>query len=553
MSNNKLLKAAGLSIASNIFVQILSRGLTFFLGAVTLKYLESSALLGIINVRLALLYSTLQFLSREPFRRGCIGEAARCQTRSWRKIVNTIWLNIPLSLFLALPLALIWQSNAPKQSDLIGTSADDYTRAIYIICLAALVENLAEPCYIFAQAKAITDHNPRVEIVFVMLKCFLTTIVTVLEANNYKSGEASYILTKIATCQLTAAIISVTYSYGSLCSRLESSPIIFMPNLTKEEDQNNAKLSTIYNHLDEESLKLSFSFVTNTILKQLLTEGERYLMTFFNVISLGEQGIYDVINNLGSLTARLIFKPIEEGGYTLFSQTVERNANLDARKFFLVQRYLMHLIKFVFLFGLIVLTFGYNYVPLIVIYGGEKLDNQLAFSLMRWQLFYTPILALNGMTESFTYAIMDASQVRGYNLPMVAFSVIFLASSFVTQNALGSACFIFSNCLMMLCRISISYTKISAYFKRHGFRLDPQDAIPSLTTTISLGFIAWFLHQTSGYLDPHRLFTLALCAPIVLACLIYMAIVIMFHEEELIDFIVDLFKRKKQKVKKTQE
>ena len=47
-------------------------------------------------------------------------------------------------------------------------------------------------------------------------------------------------------------------------------------------------------------------------------------MTIFGVLSFADQGIYDVINNLGSLAARFIFLPIEDGTYLLFSQTLER-------------------------------------------------------------------------------------------------------------------------------------------------------------------------------------------------------------------------------------
>ena len=52
--------------------------------------------------------------------------------------------------------------------------------------------------------------------------------------------------------------------------------------------------------------------------------GERYIMTFFDMLSFGDQGIYDTINNLGSLAARFIFFPIEESTYLFFSQTLER-------------------------------------------------------------------------------------------------------------------------------------------------------------------------------------------------------------------------------------
>ena len=44
------------------------------------------------------------------------------------------------------------------------------------------------------------------------------------------------------------------------------------------------------------------------------------MMTFtiFSVISFGEQGVYDIVNNLGSLVARFLFLPIEESFYIYF-------------------------------------------------------------------------------------------------------------------------------------------------------------------------------------------------------------------------------------------
>ena len=55
-----------------------------------------------------------------------------------------------------------------------------------------------------------------------------------------------------------------------------------------------------------------------------LVTGERYVMTIFGVLTFADQGVYDVINNLGSLAARFIFLPIEDSAYLLFSQTLER-------------------------------------------------------------------------------------------------------------------------------------------------------------------------------------------------------------------------------------
>lgn len=62
---------------------------------------------------------------------------------------------------------------------------------------------------------------------------------------------------------------------------------------------------------------------------QILTHGERYIMTLFNVLSFAEQGVFDVVNNLGSLAARFLFRPIEESAYFYFSQLIQRETEIN--------------------------------------------------------------------------------------------------------------------------------------------------------------------------------------------------------------------------------
>ena len=71
---------------------------------------------------------------------------------------------------------------------------------------------------------------------------------------------------------------------------------------------------------------MNVSLDSRTIWNELfsLYTGERYMMTFLDILSFADQGVYDVINNLGSLVARFVFLPIEESSYLFFSQTLER-------------------------------------------------------------------------------------------------------------------------------------------------------------------------------------------------------------------------------------
>lgn len=512
------LQSAGYSIG----VQVINRGLTFVLNAVTLNYSESSALLGIINVRLALLYTTHQFLSREPFRRGCLGTAV---SKKWPSVVNTIWLGFVLALALSYPLIYMWQFNSPSVKDLTGTNLNDYHTAEMIMCLVVLVEMMGESCHIYAKAKAISEHNPAVEIVFTLLKCILTALVTVF------ASKQPYILSKIVSCQLLAALISVIYSFYRLCNIERVSLTKFLPKFTEK--------------LDEESLSLSVSFFGQTALKQLLTEGERYVMTFFSVISLSDQGIYDVVNNLGSLAARLIFKPIEDSAYTLFSQTVSRTEILDIRKFYRVQANLIFLVKAMLLTSLIVFTFGYNFVPLIVVYGGDKLNNLTAFGLMRWQLIYTPLLAINGITECFSFAIMNKSELHSHYVLLITSSIVMLATIYLTSNIFGSICFILANCLTMILRIIFSYHLIKRYFHKHQYRLNLNEISPTLTTLISLSGVFMVLSLCQHYLLDLNYPILVIFGMMIGAwSLLFMVLVILRHEEALIDFVAGLFRSK---------
>jgi oligosaccharide translocation protein RFT1 len=73
---------------------------------------------------------------------------------------------------------------------------------------------------------------------------------------------------------------------------------------------------------------LLWSFLKQGFMKQLLTDGERYVMTLFNTLQFDQQGVYDVVNNLGSLAARFLFKPVETSAYFYFSQLVQREVSI---------------------------------------------------------------------------------------------------------------------------------------------------------------------------------------------------------------------------------
>ena len=52
-------------------------------------------------------------------------------------------------------------------------------------------------------------------------------------------------------------------------------------------------------------------------------------MTMSSLLTFKQQGAYELVNNLGSLAARFIFRPIEDSSYFYFTQMVKRDKSLN--------------------------------------------------------------------------------------------------------------------------------------------------------------------------------------------------------------------------------
>ena len=147
-------------------------------------------------------------------------------------------------------------------------------------------------------------------------------------------------------------------------------------------------------------------------------------------------GVYDVVNNLSSLVARFIFQPIEESFYVFFACTLLRGEPASRQPTASLQvamTTLARLLKLVVVISLVILVFGYSYSHLALrIYGGALLTDsegkqtppprsgQLQHCppppspgpiLMRFFCAYIPLLALNGITECFFFALMSQAEI----------------------------------------------------------------------------------------------------------------------------------------------
>nr|XP_040145653.1 protein RFT1 homolog isoform X3 [Ictidomys tridecemlineatus] len=439
---------------------VLFRVITFVLNAFILRFL-SKEIVGVVNVRLTLLYSTTTFLAREAFRRACLSGSTQ---RDWSQTLNLLWLTVPLGVFWSLFLGWVWlQLLEVPDPDVVPY----YGTGVVLFGLSAVVELLGEPFWVLAQAHMFVKLKVIAESLSVILRSILTAFLVL-----WLPLWGLYIFSLAQLFYTSVLVLCYVIYFTKLLSSPESTkqhtlPVSritdLLPDFTRNRDFVNWK-----------EAKLTWSFFKQSFLKQILTEGERYVMTFLNVLNFGDQGVYDIVNNLGSLVARLIFQPIEESFYIFFAKVLERekDATLQRQEDFAVAAMVLEsLLKLALLAGLTITVFGFAYSQLALdIYGGAMLSSGSGPVLLRTYCLYVLLLAINGVTECFTFAAMSKEEVDRYNFTMLALSSSFLVLSYLLTRWCGSVGFILANCFNMGIRITQSLCFIYRYYQESPHR-----------------------------------------------------------------------------------
>ncbi|XP_042195502.1 protein RFT1 homolog isoform X2 [Callorhinchus milii] len=473
-------------------LQVLFRGMTFLLNAFTLRYV-SKEIIGLVNVRLTLLYSTIIFLAREAFRKACLSGGAE---QNWTQIINLLWLTVPLGMLWAVLLSWVWLRllQVPDPALL-----PHYEAAVVLFSLSAVVELLVEPLCVLAQAHMCV----KLKLVYAVFLLISYVLYFVTFIGSHEAQKNSFPLTRV---------------------------IDLLPKSINDQ--------TI---LDWKLAALTWSFYKQSFLKQVLTEGERYVMTFLNVLNFGDQGVYDIVNNLGSLVARFVFLPIEESFYIFFAKVLERGKGSVMQKqedVDLAAGVLEVLLRLVLLIGLSVTVFGYSYSQLALdIYGGSLLSSGSGPTLLRCYCLYVLLLATNGVTECFTFAAMSKEEVDRYNFIMLVLSISFLCISYFLTWWHGAVGFILANCMNMGLRIAHSVHYIACYFKLSSNRplLALRPSWRLLLVYLGCGIITVLSEETlccaKGWL--YRLLHIAIGA----GCFVTLLLIVFFTETRLVHFI----------------
>ncbi|ESN90792.1 hypothetical protein HELRODRAFT_90783, partial [Helobdella robusta] len=451
------------------FLQLIFRAVTFTMNVVIIRFL-SRDILGVVNVRLMLLYNTVFILTSEPFTRAClknIDSPTNEDLKRWSSVINLLWGCFPVGLLWAVFCSVIWLTCLDWPDNSITSS---YSSAVILYALSAVIELLSEPIKIVTQILLLVKIKPIVE----GLSLAVETSVLVISVLYWPQvGLFAFCMSKLSySCSVT--ISYYTYILYKIYKNTKCR-CITNNNLYAKNIENDHKLTNINNN---STTKLLWSFSRHVILKQVFTEGEKYIMTLFGVLSFADQGVYSVVNNLGSLVVRILFLPMEESFYLFMSQTVKRghvsfaDINDSGTSINLVATTYENVLRVRTLLGLTIATFGFScsYLALQIFFG-EKLSAPPGLTLLRWNCVYMLLVSINGITEGFLNASMDHKQVDRYNHAMLMFSVAFLLTSwfFTSYLSLGAVGFCLSNCCNMIFRIIYSLQQANRYFARTGY------------------------------------------------------------------------------------
>eukprot|EP00092_Neocalanus_flemingeri_P000129 GFUD01000133.1.p1 GENE.GFUD01000133.1~~GFUD01000133.1.p1 ORF type:complete len:563 (-),score=160.13 GFUD01000133.1:138-1826(-) len=516
------------SASLNIVTQVMFRLVTFSMNAFVLRHI-SRDVLGLVNVRLNLLDDTIMFLSKEGFRLACLGHKGK---EGWPKVINLMWLTVPVSVFWSSIFYWVWTCLLPSPSSHL---LEQYQQAVLIVALSGVGQMLAEPPWVAGQVLMFVRLRVVMDTVWV-----LTRVVVLCLAVTYTPDKV------VLVWAWGHALAGLLYVLGYYLA------FYFIIKVNKKHsDCNHFPFTSVVQLLpswpsqftvDSDQWTVATSFLGQGVMKQLLTEGERYVMTVFSLLTLSEQGIFDVVSNLGSLAARFIFRPVEESAYFFFSQLWERSVPVsqqDKENSAKVQLGLFRLLRLMLLLGLTVVLLGYSYSHLLLhLYGGLTLTDGVGPQLLRSQCLLILFLSVNGITECFARAAMSDGEINSYTRTMSVMSVVYLALAFVLTKLLGPVGFVLANCCNMVIRIGFSVKVIKSTFSSlassplSGLAPDNDILFLLLTGGVTCQLSEIYLYQWSVLAH--------LVIGVVVGVMVVVAVVV--KEDFILAFIVEKFK-----------
>ena len=238
--------------------------------------------------RLTILYTTVLFVAREPFRKACLSVPKEDINHiTWPLLANLIWITVPAGAALAALMGYIWCYSLEQPND------PRYMEAVWVYAASAVLELLVEPLWMLGQIFLFIRLKVVAEGAALGARCAVTIVLLLT------FPEMGLRIFSVAQIAHSAVLLAVYY--GTFARSLGSDKELPLKSIRdifpRMHVEGRPGVFCTWDGLGA----LSWSFMQQSLMKQFLTKGEGYIMTFFNVMTFSEQGVYNVVDNLGSL------------------------------------------------------------------------------------------------------------------------------------------------------------------------------------------------------------------------------------------------------------
>ncbi|KAF7904995.1 uncharacterized protein EAF01_005517 [Botrytis porri] len=483
-----------------IALQAGSRALTFIVNQILLRYLSPELLA--VSTQLEVYSITVLFFSRESLRVSIQRQTdtsdddskakqdnnlstkdtcldSRTNAGKSQAIVNLSYISIALGL--ASTVLFGWIYANAGQIGVVGTPY--FQQSLRLYGVAAILELLAEPCFVIAQQKSAFKVRAAAESIATVLRCIVTCAVAVWAAHHqielgvlpFAVGQGAY-----------AIAILLVYLLGvwNIASRGGFS-LIIKPIYSKKKEY-------IYSYLSKPLLSLGGSLMVQSMVKHVLTQGDTFLIA--SMATQTAQGIYALASNYGGLIARLVLQPIEEMSRNYFGKLLSlvdgKPAKGAAEK---ASTDLHRLLRIYLILSVAIVAVGPTIAPLLLNFiAGPRWQSSGAGNVLAVYCYYIPLLALNGVCEAFVAVVATEAEVYRQSLWMSAFSAGFAGAAYLFLGILdlGAEGLVLANMANMLFRIIWCGRFILTYCRRYGAKFTVKDLLPR-PSTISLGVVTY--------------------------------------------------------------
>lgn len=247
--------------------------------------------------------------------------------------------SVPICFILSIPFLGIWLNALSPVQPVYATQ---YKFGCYAIAFSCIIEMCAEAPVFVGQVFCFVKLKIVIDTLHILVRSliFITLVLTNSNIAIYAFGIAQL-------CSALTIIVGNYLFFHVYIRKLQQ----YRLDVANSADDYDSTSRKYYENMDDfpfDSIRqmvpgglantgpyfnsdlqvLVLSFAKQGILKQVLTEGEKYVMSVSPVLSFSEQATYDIVNNMGSLAARFIFRPIEDSSYFYFTQTIARDIEL---------------------------------------------------------------------------------------------------------------------------------------------------------------------------------------------------------------------------------